>query len=212
MTPPGNMVVFNKTRPEENTMVTEHADNPVMAQAAGQVETKHQQIHDLQIRLQKQLPVLAAHWDADEFTVFQHDYSRFDSECERVKQGLDMVHASLTGQTEVPIPPARRTPTRNRRRSPASPRCGRTTAVLPEGLAGLVEANAALSALLAGLQGELADSMAQWDDAARRAWTTAQTSWDESNRRQQDIVAGLPEAMTRAHGSGVWFPTTPAAS
>ena len=63
MTPPGNMVVFNKTRPEENTMVTEHADNPVMAQAAGQVETKHQQIHDLQIRLQKQLPVLAAHWD-----------------------------------------------------------------------------------------------------------------------------------------------------
>ena len=76
----------------------------------------------------------------------------------------------------------------------------------------LVEANAELSTLLAKLQGELASSMAQWDDTARRAWTTAQTSWDESNRRQQDIVAGLPEAMTRAHGLGVWFPTTPAAS
>ena len=191
-------------------MVTEHADNPVMAQAAGQVETKHQQIHDLQIRLQKQLPVLAAHWDADEFTVFQHDYSRFDSECERVKQGLDMVHASLTGQTEVPIPP-RRTPTRDRRRSPASPRRGRTTAVLPEGIAGLVEANAELSTLLARLQGELASSMAQWDDTARRAWTTAQTSWDESSRHRQDIVAGLPETMTRTH-TNARFPAIPIAS
>ena len=42
-------------------MAPEHADNPVMAQAAGQVETKHQQIHDLQIRLQKQLTALVAH-------------------------------------------------------------------------------------------------------------------------------------------------------
>ena len=69
-----------------------------------------------------------------------------------------------------------------------------------------------LNTLLAVLRSELSSSMAHWDDAARHAWTTAQTSWDESNRRQQDIVAGLPEAMTRAHGSGVWFPTTPAAS
>ena len=192
-------------------MVTERADNPVMAQAAGQVETKHQQIHDLQVRLQRQLPVLAAHWEADEFTVFQHDYSRFDSECERVKQGLDMVHASLTGQTEVPVPPARRTPTRDRRRNPSSPRRGRATAVLPEGIAGLVEANAELSTLLTGLQGELAGSMAQWDDAARHAWTTAQSSWDESSRRRQDIVAGLPETMTRTH-TDTWFHTIPIAS
>ena len=192
-------------------MVTERADNPVMAQAAGQVETKHQQIHDLQVRLQRQLPVLAAHWEADEFTVFQHDYSRFDSECERVKQGLDMVHASLTGQTEVPVPPTRRTPTRDRRRSPSSPRRGRATAVLPEGIAGLVEANAELSTLLTGLQGELAGSMAQWDDAARHAWTTAQSSWDESSRRRQDIVAGLPETMTRTH-TDTWFHTIPIAS
>ena len=189
-------------------MAPEHADNPVMAQAAGQVETKHQQIHDLQIRLQKQLPALAAHWDAHEFTVFQHDYSRFDSEFERVKQGLDMVHASLTGQTEVPIPPA---PAQDRRAHSESPRPDRPAA-MPEGVAGLVDANAELSALLAVLQGELMGSMAQWDDAARHAWTVAQSSWDESNRRQQDIVAGLPEAMTRAHGSEVWFPTAPAAS
>ena len=79
-------------------MAPKRADNPVMAQAAGQVETKHQQIHDLQIRLQKQLPALASRWGASEFNTFQHDYSQFDSEFERVKQGLDMVHASLTGQ------------------------------------------------------------------------------------------------------------------
>ena len=191
-------------------MAPEHADNPVMAQAAGQVETKHQQIHDLQIRLQKQLPALAAHWDAHEFTVFQHDYSRFDSEFERVKQGLDMVHASLTGQAEVPIPPARRVPTQARRARPESPRRARSTAALPEGIAGLVDANAELSTLLAVLQSELVGSMAQWDDAARHAWTTAQTSWDESSRRQQDIVAGLPEAMTRAH-TDARLPTTPVA-
>ena len=84
-------------------MAPKRADNPVMAQAAGQVETKHQQIHDLQIRLQKQLPALASRWGASEFNTFQHDYSQFDSEFERVKQGLDMVHASLTGQAEVPL-------------------------------------------------------------------------------------------------------------
>ena len=192
-------------------MAPKRADNPVMAQAAGQVETKHQQIHDLQIRLQKQLPALASRWGASEFNTFQHDYSQFDSEFERVKQGLDMVHASLTGQAEVPTPPARRAHPQARRARPATPQHG-YPASLPEGIAGLADANAELNTLLAVLRSELSSSMAHWDDAARHAWTTAQTSWDESNRRQQDIVAGLPEAMTRAHGSGVWFPTTPAAS
>jgi len=192
-------------------MAPKRADNPVMAQAAGQVETKHQQIHDLQIRLQKQLPALASRWGASEFNTFQHDYSQFDSEFERVKQGLDMVHASLTGQAEVPTPPARRAHPQARRARPETPQHG-YPASLPEGIAGLADANAELNTLLAVLRSELSSSMAHWDDAARHAWTTAQTSWDESNRRQQDIVAGLPEAMTRAHGSGVWFPTTPAAS
>ena len=192
-------------------MAPKRADNPVMAQAAGQVETKHQQIHDLQIRLQKQLPALASRWGASEFNTFQHDYSQFDSEFERVKQGLDMVHASLTGQAEVPTPPARRAHPQARRARPENPQHG-YPASLPEGIAGLADANAELNTLLAVLRSELSSSMVHWDDAARNAWTTAQTSWDESNRRQQDIVAGLPEAMTRAHGSGVWFPTTPAAS
>ena len=191
-------------------MAPEHADNPVMAQAAGQVETKHQQIHDLQIRLQRQLPVLAARWGAHEFTVFQHDYSQFDSEFERVKQGLDMVHASLTGQAEVPTPPARRAPTQARRARPESPQRD-CPAPLPEGIAGLIDANAELNTLLATLHGELVGSMAQWDDAARHAWVAAQSSWEESNRRQRDIVAGLPETMSRAH-RGVWSPTTPVAS
>ena len=206
-------------------MAPKRADNPVMAQAAGQVETKHQQIHDLQIRLQKQLPALASRWGASEVNTFQHDYSQFDSEFERVKQGLDMVHASLTGQAEVPTPPARRAHPQARRAHPQThdpqPQARRARpetpqhgypASLPEGIAGLADANAELNTLLAVLRSELSSSMAHWDDAARHAWTTAQTSWDESNRRQQDIVAGLPEAMTRAHGSGVWFPTTPAAS
>ena len=205
-------------------MAPKRADNPVMAQAAGQVETKHQQIHDLQIRLQKQLPALASRWGASEFNTFQHDYSQFDSEFERVKQGLDMVHASLTGQAEVPTPPARRAhpqarrahpqndpQPQARRAHPETPQLG-CPASLPEGIAGLADANAELNALLAVLHSELSGSMMHWDDAARHAWTTAQTSWDESSRRQQDIVAGLPEALTRAHGSGAWFPTAPAAS
>lgn len=206
-------------------MAPKYADNPVMAQAAGQVETKHQQIHDLQIRLQKQLPTLASHWEAHEFNTFQHDYSQFDSEFERVKQGLDMVHASLTGQAEVPIPPARRAHPQARRARPQShdprPQARRArpeppqrgcSASLPEGITGLADANAELNTLLTVLRNELSGSMAHWDDAARHAWDTAQTSWDESSRRQLDIVAALPEAMTRAHDSGVWFPTTPAAS
>ena len=201
-------------------------DNPVMARAAGQVETKHQQIHDLQLKLQKQLPALATHWSVNEFNTFQRDYSQFDSEFERVKQGLDMVHASLTGQAEVPIPPARRgrgqvnarrahpshgAPKARRARSEA-PQHGHP-APLPDGVAGLADANAELNTLLATLHSELVVSMAEWTDAARHAWDTAQTSWDESNHRQQDIVANLPEAMARAHGTDrVWFPTTPAAS
>ena len=205
-------------------MAPKRADNPVMAQAAGQVETKHQQIHDLQIRLQKQLPALATHWSVNEFNTFQRDYSQFDSEFERIKQGLDMVHASLTGQAEVPTPPARRARTSasradTRRDVPKARRAQSDTpqrgysATLPDGVAGLADANAELNNLLTGLRSELAGSMTQWNDAARHAWNTAQTSWDESNRRQQDIVANLPEAMTRAHNSsGVWFPTTPAAS
>ena len=83
-------------------MAREHVENPVVAEAAAQIEVKHQQIHDLQARLQKQLPALAARWNMHEFTAFQRDYSHFDSEFERVKQGLDMIHASLTGQVEVP--------------------------------------------------------------------------------------------------------------
>ena len=86
-------------------MAREHVENPVVAEAAAQIEVKHQQIHDLQARLQKQLPALAARWNMHEFTAFQRDYSHFDSEFERVKQGLDMIHASLTGRSRCqPLP------------------------------------------------------------------------------------------------------------
>lgn len=83
---------------------------------------------------------------------------------------------------------------------------------LPEGIVGLTDINAGLNTPLAVLHNEPSSSMAHWDDTARRAWTMIQTPWDESDRRQQDIVADFPEAMTHVHGSGVWFPATSVAS
>ena len=182
-------------------MAREHVENPVVAEAAAQIEVKHQQIHDLQARLQKQLPALAARWNMHEFTAFQRDYSHFDSEFERVKQGLDMIHASLTGQVEA----------RARRAKPEPPPLD-STAALPEGLARLAEANAELNTLLAALCDEVAGSIAEWSDASRRAWDAAQSSWDEANRRQQEIMDNLPQAMRKSRSAQLWLPTAPAAS
>lgn len=194
-------------------MAREHVENPVVAEAAAQIEVKHQQIHDLQARLQKQLPALAARWNMHEFTAFQRDYSHFDSEFERVKQGLDMIHASLTGQVEVPASAGRirQVEPRARRAKPEPPPLD-STAALPEGLARLAEANAELNTLLAALCDEVAGSIAEWSDASRRAWDAAQSSWDEANRRQQEIMDNLPQAMRKSRSAQLWLPTAPVAS
>ncbi len=70
-------------------------DCAAMARAAQQIEAKHQQIHMLQERLQGQMVKLSSRWPGDASAAFQHRYSKFDTEFERVKQGLDRVHTSL---------------------------------------------------------------------------------------------------------------------
>lgn len=70
-------------------------DCAAMAKAARQIEAKHQQIHMLQERLQGQMMRLSSHWHGHAFAAFQHRYSKFDTEFEKVKQGLDRVHTSL---------------------------------------------------------------------------------------------------------------------
>lgn len=66
-----------------------------MATAAHQIEAKHQQIHTLQERLQVEMTSLSSRWHGQGFLAFQHRYSKFDTEFERVKQGLDRVHGAL---------------------------------------------------------------------------------------------------------------------
>lgn len=71
------------------------ADSAAMAIAAQQIEAKHQQIHQLQERLEGQMANLSTRWQGNASAAFQHGYSRFDTEFERVKQGLDRIHSSL---------------------------------------------------------------------------------------------------------------------
>ncbi len=173
-------------------MAPKHAGNLAMTKAAGQVEAKHQEIHALQQRLQRQLPDLASRLGVREFNTFHHDYIQFDSEIERVKQGLDMVHASLTGQPRVPDPPSRKPPTSQT----ASP--SHEADPVPEGVLRLADAQAELNGLLAVLGSELSASMADWNDDSRTAWSAAQSSWAESSLRQQAILHNLPGALQRA--------------
>ena len=66
-----------------------------MATAAQQIEAKHQHIHTLQERLQGQMVDLSGRWQGQASAAFQRGYSQFDTEFEKVKQGLDKVHSSL---------------------------------------------------------------------------------------------------------------------
>lgn len=66
-----------------------------MAKAAQQIEAKHQQIHQLQSRLQGQMTDLSSRWVGNASTAFQRGYSQFDTEFEKVKQGLDKIHTAL---------------------------------------------------------------------------------------------------------------------
>lgn len=75
------------------------SDSAAMARAARQVEAKHQQIHALQERLESEMLRLSQHWHGKRSAEFQYAYSKFDTEFERVKQGLDTIHISLVETT-----------------------------------------------------------------------------------------------------------------
>ena len=76
-------------------MGDEFVDCAAMTKAAHQIEAKHQQIHLLQQRLQGKMMRLSTRWHGNASAAFQHRYSKFDTEFERVKQGLDKIHSSL---------------------------------------------------------------------------------------------------------------------
>lgn len=63
--------------------------------AVRQIEAKHHQIHVLQNRLHGQMMLLNGRWSGKAARVFQRDYSRFDTEFEKVKQSLDRIHVAL---------------------------------------------------------------------------------------------------------------------
>lgn len=155
-----------------------------MLRAAGQVEASHQRIHELQRRLQSDLPRLAAVLGGGPFEAFQRDYSAFDSQFERVKQELDAVHSSLTGQQSrqvvgEPLPDA------------APPVGPEFPGGLPDGASELAGANVELNSLLTALNSELEETMPGWDAEARSAWQSARRSWVEANRRQSEILTRL---------------------
>lgn len=70
-------------------------DRAAMQKATQQIETKHQQIHSLQTRLQGQMGDLASRWHGNASNAFQRGYRAFDSEFEKVKAGLDTIHGQL---------------------------------------------------------------------------------------------------------------------
>ncbi|MGV8846467.1 WXG100 family type VII secretion target [Tessaracoccus sp.] len=76
-------------------MGNKSVDRAAMAKAAQQIEAKHQQIHQLQSRLQGQMTDLSSRWVGNASTAFQRGYSQFDTEFEKVKQGLDKIHTAL---------------------------------------------------------------------------------------------------------------------
>lgn len=70
-------------------------DRAAIQKATQQIETKHQQIHSLQTRLQGQMGDLASRWHGNASNAFQRGYRAFDSEFEKVKAGLDTIHGQL---------------------------------------------------------------------------------------------------------------------
>lgn len=76
-------------------MGNKSVDRAAMSKAAQQIETKHQQIHTLQTRLQGQMTDLKSRWTGNASDAFQRGYQAFDSEFEKVKQGLDTIHGQL---------------------------------------------------------------------------------------------------------------------
>lgn len=71
------------------------ADQAAMATAAEQVEAKHHQIHQLQTHLESRMANLQSRWHGNASAQFQRGYSYFDTELEKIKQGLELIHTAL---------------------------------------------------------------------------------------------------------------------
>lgn len=76
-------------------MANKSVDRDAMLKATQQIETKHQQIYNLQRRLQDQMNDLKVRWTGNASNTFQRGYKAFDDEFEVVKNGLDQIHVQL---------------------------------------------------------------------------------------------------------------------
>ncbi|MBB1482842.1 WXG100 family type VII secretion target [Tessaracoccus sp. MC1865] len=88
-----------------------------------------------------------------------------------------------------------------------------SVAGLQEGISNLSAAHRELTSLLEDLKGELSSSLGQWDDNARNSYQEVQIQWDQSAKRQQDIVQRMPVLLgniadgynaTEKRNAGIW--------
>lgn len=88
-----------------------------------------------------------------------------------------------------------------------------SVAGLQEGISNLANAHKELTTLLDDLKGELSSSLGQWEDNARNSYQEVQVQWDQSAKRQQEIVQRMPVLLnniadgynaTEKRNAGIW--------
>lgn len=84
---------------------------------------------------------------------------------------------------------------------------------LQEGISNLSAAHKELTQLLEDLKGELSSSLGSWEDNARAAYVEVQRQWDQSAKKQQEIVQQIPVLLgniadgynsTEKRNAGIW--------
>lgn len=84
---------------------------------------------------------------------------------------------------------------------------------MESGISSLRNAHRQFSDLLDELKGQLNSSLAQWEDEARTTYQAEQVRWDQSAKRQQDIVERMPVLLgqisdgyneTERKNAGIW--------
>lgn len=68
---------------------------------------------------------------------------------------------------------------------------------MQQGIADLNTAYKALTEQLSTLEGQLNSSLAQWDGAARSAYTQAKAEWDAAANHMGDVIAKMQQVMTQ---------------
>lgn len=68
---------------------------------------------------------------------------------------------------------------------------------MQQGIADLNTAYKALTEQLSTLEGQLNASLAQWDGAARAAYTQAKAEWDAAANHMGDVIAKMQQVMTQ---------------